>query len=1207
MFKPAMSAQGGNCAIFDPSGPEQVQNSYAEALNSWQTEHLNSILERNITLTSQDPQDPPIQFSLREFVSHIFDKGLYPVLVGGAAQSFFTNAPYGDIDLAVFFPCKPHPDTFTDICSSFFASKVPTIKVEEIKKYVNWNISHQSMETKELDFKFISLETDLTHLFDHDALCISLDKTPRHVIFGVASLVPNARMGFDSISFYSALEALETKKLRLTSPEYANKTLFRIVGALTRGFTAEFSVIQHLKSELLSFQFNPESFRRSLDFFLKGHVTEQQKPLFLANLLTILRQMGGRGAKGMCEFLEDKMGRDFSCKLLIESLLDPKSGPFHKDTIFLEQGVLIRSTTEAKEVEEFLLSQKNPLDILLALKQQRYPFVQEILKNLRHKKILSLEQTVLFFPREISQDSEAKKSRLFRRVMVNFLEKGEDAFPDLEKAIYLILQNAHPTPLDPSFLHLANRIEPLCKEPEFLAEIQRKISLSCDREKLDFEQRFALLKEGFIPLEQCLTEIRLGLINPSLHQESRSFFDQLSLKDKSLVIQEIYLENDEKHLMLFDDELILEVLPLWQTGLFVTDKGELHPFLEKKNAFRKLALEILLREEIEKSKSSVKAFQKFAPPLKKSLLFFRETFKTFSQKEIEEILSKIPLKLFHLGEILDLFTHLTKGKKRIEGICICLLDELLERHAEQVDYPELFERLGLELLAFSELPMESCKRVLDLYSSEDQRGCPDWIKAVFFRFFASKSGASTPLSVLEKFASQKPLSPPFSEAITPYKSSFFTRSCRSLISSPPSDLTIDQIYRFCSINQKEAIASFKEILYQTTTHKNVAAKLFDLLAFAEQIGEVSFPVSVSCYEILATYIREGFDCGEIYSYEEVFEPIAKSLIKAAPYFSQSPVLRQKLRRIFALVIPAVYDPKDFRLCAWFQSHRELFNLTIGDVEFPRFLDSLLVTLDDHANFIDILTGMYERLKKKKISPDAFVLLGLMVQRIDFLLRSSPAESARDQALSLVECLGNLYMNIVLTHQSLDPQITPLYLNQLIETFKNILSTVTSFGLHHLDPLRHEEEAVKLFSASIVGVFHLILEVLPVEKVLEEKAFFVDAFAASIQLALHLPEPESLAMVETSCCGALGILDGLGQRKEDPKIREFIRNLTKKLQNLGQIFQQHPSREIRTSYKDFLTTFGGLLMKWRNSTQNEALKEQIKGEYKEILEVIKLFK
>ena len=1206
MFNPALGASGGYPAIFEPSGLETMSPPYAVALDPWQNEHLKTILERPITLTSKDPQDPQIQFSLREFVTHIFEKGFYPVLIGGAAQSFFTNAPFGDVDLAVFFPCKPHPDYFTDVCTSFFALKVPSIRVEEIKKYVNWNILHQSMETKELDFKFMSLETDLTHLFDHDALCINLEQNPKCPIFGVASLVPNARMGVDSKSFYSAMEALKTKKLRLTTPEFASKTLLRIVGALTRGFTPEFSVLEHLKSELLSSQYSPETFRRTLNFFLEGHVTEQQKPLFIANLLTVLKQMEGRGgAKRMCDCIEAEWGKDFACRLLVESLLRPGCDSFDKDTIFLEHGALIRSKEEMIEVEEFLSGQENRWEILIALKEHRYPYVKEILKNLRHKKILSLEESLGFFNREILQDSEAKKRRLFRRVKENFLEKGEDVFPDLEKAIILIQQNAHPTPLDPSFLNLASHIEPFCKEPSFLEDIQKKISLSCDKEKLDFKQRFALLEKGFIPLEQGLNEIRLGLVDPSLQEKAYFLFDQLCLKDKSSVMQEIFLENDEKHLMLFGKEQILEVLSTWQSGLFVTDRGELHPILEREQAFRELALEMLFTDVLKKNKSCVMASQKFAPPLKKELLFFNEAFKTFPQKEMEEILSKIPLALFHPREILDLFMHLTKGKKRIEGIAIGLLENLIERHSEEMQYPELFERLGLELLAFNELPIESCKRVLDLYLNEDHKGCPDWIKAVFLRFFASKSGASTPLSILERFASQKPLSSPFVEAITPYKSSFFTRSCRSLISSTPCELTIDQIYRFCSINQKEAVASFKEILFQTATHKNVSSKLFDLLAFAEQIGEVSFPISVNCYEVLARFIKEGFEQGEHYSYDQVFEPIAQSLVKSAPFFRQNPASGQNLRRIFSLIIPAVYDPKDFRLCAWFHSHKELFNLEIGDTEYPRYLDSLLVTLEDHVNFIDILTGMYGKLKKNKISGDALVALGLMVQRIEFLLKSLPAEESRVQALSLVECLGNLYMNVVLIHQSLDPQITPLYLNRLMDTFRNILSTVTSYGLHQLDPRLHQEDAVKIFSASMVGIFHLILEIQSAEAVLNEKEMFLNPFEAAMQLALHLPERESLAMVETSCCGALGIFDEICWTQEDPKKREFFSHFAKKLENLTRIFRKLPKGELKTAYRDFLSSYGSLLSKWRNITPNLALKEQIKGEYRKILEWIKL--
>lgn len=1206
MFNSALGASGGHPAIFEPVGLEPMSPPYAVPLNSWQNDHLKAILERPITLTSKDPQDPQIQFSLREFVTHIFEKGFNPVLIGGAAQSFFSGAPFGDVDLAIFFHCKPHPDYFTDVCASFFASKVPSIRVDEIKKYVNWNISHQSMETKELDFKFMSLETDLTHLFDHDALCIYLEQNPRREISGIASLVPQARMGVDSKSFHSAIDALTTKKLRLTTPELVNKTLFRIVGALTRGFTPEFSVLEHLRSELLSSPYSPEAFRKSLNFFLEGHVTEQQKPLFLANLVTLLRQMEGRGgAKGMCELLETELGGDFPVKLLVESLLQPGSGPLQKETFFLEHGALIRSKDESIEVERFLSSQENRLEILFALREQRYPHVKEILKNFRQKKILSLEESVGFFIKEVSQDTEAKKRRLFRRVKENFLEKGEDVFPDLEKAIALILQNAHPTPLDPSFLNLASRIEPFCRDPAFLEEIQGKIGQSCDKEKLDFKQRFALLEKGRIPVEQGLMEIRLALSDPSLQEKARSLFDQLCLKDKSIVMQEIYLENDEKLFMSFGLELILEVFSTWQSSLILTDTEELHPILERNGVLRELALETLHSDVIEKNSVYLKRFQRFLPPLKKELLFFKETFKTLPQKEVEEILSKIPLTLFSSSEILDLFTHQTKGKKRIEGIAICLLQNLIERHNEEMQYPALFERLGLELLAFNELPLDTCKRVLDLYSSEDKKGCPDWIKAVFLRFFASKSGASTPLSVLEKFASQKPLSPPFSEAITPYKSSFFTRSCRSLISSPPCELKIDQIYRFCSINQKEAAASFKEILFQTATHKNISSKLFDLLAFAEQIGEISFPVSVNCYEILARFIKEGFEQGELYSFDEVFEPIAQSLVKSAHLFRQNPDTGRNLRRIFSSIIPAVYDPKDFRLCAWFHSQKELFNLEIGDVDYPRFLDSLLVTLDDHANFIDILTGMYGKLKKNKISSDALVSLGLMVQRIEFLLQSLPVEESRVQALSLVECLGNLYMNVVLTHQSLDPQITPLYLNRLIETFKNILSTVTANGLHHLDPRCHEEAAVKLFSASMVGIFHLILEIKSVEAVLKEKEMFLDAFEVAMQLALHLPQPESLAMVETSCLGALGIFDEICWTKQDPKKTDFFSHFVRKLENLTQIFQRLPKGELQTSYKDFLSSFGSLLNKWRNLTPDVALKEQIKGEYRKVLGLIKL--
>lgn len=1230
MFKSSLTAQRGDFATFQERSHQSVSRPHLQGLTPSQNEKLQAILDRRISLTSSDPQDLPIDFTVREFVDHIFQWGCNPTIIGGASQSLFVEKQFSDVDIAVFVEQKFAPDFFTEVCCSFFQLKNPHFRIEHIKNYVRWSVLHQSMETQNFDFKFISIQ-DLTHLFDHDAMGIYL--TPLHGlhggISGHAGLVPCARTGTNTQSFREVVHCLETKKLRLTDPEWTKKTFLRIAGALTRGFTPDFPLTAHLCRELLTTHYTQEILQTELKFYIQGHLKEEEVPLFLANIITLLRDLGPSSQRDwILHFFEQTYNESLPEKLLLECYLNPGSSSFQKNHIITEQGALIRSIREVDEVVKFLSIEDKRIEILQSLAKKNYPYLADVLKALRKAKKISIQESFALQPMKKLIYSEEERVGLFRQLQQRFILERDDAFDDLEKAIGLLMNRKSSFILDPTFLAFCDRLKDLAEDPAFVDSIRGKILNFCDKKELDLDLQFEMLETGVIPLIEGLKEIHQGLKDPLFKKRAHLLFDRLKPQERTSLVTGIYLEQDHDLLQDLGREVILEAISSWRCELFLTKDKELNAFFDEDLDLKNHALEMLCSKEWTGcSKKNLVWIESLGPNLKKEVLFFRENFKSFSKKELREIVKKIPLELIDFTQLVEIFCHLGHKSKQLEDLEIRLLDELIDRQAEAVKYPDFFERAGVELLALEELPKKVCLKLLKEYPSREDADCPDWIKAVFLKFYATKSGASTPILGFEKMLSQKPISPSYMEVVSPSISSFFTNSCRSLLSLPrpiargaddllveakKPALTVENIYRFCPLKRECATAAFKDILNQSTDHKTLSAKLFDLLAFAEDIAEVSDVVSMDCYDILANFIKEGFDKGEPYSFDQVFEPIANSLVKVCSSLKRLPTYQQRVKRILTNLILTVFDPKDVRLCASFSPYKELLDFKIDEKEPFVIVQSLLVTLENPLEMMKILTQLHKEIVQNKISQDSLVLVGLMIQKTHHLLKTQSEEVSGGLALSLAECLGNLYISLLLVHQTLEKQHAldhPFYQYRFREIFRIAASTVSSFNLDRIaiEKKIMDDEVATTLSLSIVRIYEIILQTSTTQLLVNEKELFLDPLEPAMILALNLPEEESLFYHESRHLDLLGLFDSVLSIKDHPVQLEFFNKFRLKIQNTVQVFSSLPNGPIKASFKDFLTSFMSLLTRWRNSVSDLAFKDQIKEECRGILEYIKLFK
>jgi hypothetical protein len=236
----------------------------------------------------------------------------------------------------------------------------------------------------------------------------------------------------------------------------------------------------------------------------------------------------------------------------------------------------------------------------------------------------------------------------------------------------------------------------------------------------------------------------------------------------------------------------------------------------------------------------------------------------------------------------------------------------------------------------------------------------------------------------------------------------------------------------------------------------------------------------------------------------------------------------------------------------------------------------------------------------------------MIQKTHHLLKTQSEEGSRSLALSLAECLGNLYISLLLVHQTLEKQRAlnhPFYQYRFREIFKIAASTVSSFNLDRIaiEKKIMDDEVATTLSLSIVRIFEIILQTSSTQLLINEKELFLDPLEPAMILALNLPEEESLFYLESRHVDLLGLFDSVLSIKDHPVQLEFFNKFRQKIQNTVQVFSSLPNGPIKASFKDFLTTFMALLSRWRNSVSDLASKDQIKEECRGILEYIKLFK
>ncbi|MFZ4773337.1 MAG: hypothetical protein ACOYK9_05045 [Chlamydiia bacterium] len=203
--------------------------------------------------------------------------GLY--INGGSAQSVGFGREKNDLDLVVFVPDTWNFSKF----STEYSKKLRSygVKDDEIRILKN----HRIISFKDIDIKFPSQESR-THLFDEDALAISLDRT----ISPSITLIPRSLIGRGMEQLSQVIHANNRKELHLSRSEDAQKYAHRLILKLTQGWECEPQIVDE---SMIKFGFEEadlSSYNLSLHWFILGHTKQMDvRRIFLLNLDSFLK------------------------------------------------------------------------------------------------------------------------------------------------------------------------------------------------------------------------------------------------------------------------------------------------------------------------------------------------------------------------------------------------------------------------------------------------------------------------------------------------------------------------------------------------------------------------------------------------------------------------------------------------------------------------------------------------------------------------------------------------------------------------------------------------------------------------------------------------------------------------------------------------------------------------------------------------------
>ncbi|MBU6149451.1 MAG: hypothetical protein KGQ54_04575, partial [Verrucomicrobia bacterium] len=770
-------------------------------------------------------------------------------------------------------------------------------------------------------------------LFDHDALCVPLHYTDKKKIGGFLSTVPWAQTGIDHDGFARAMSALTGKRLIISDPSSSRKAIFRVVDCMTKGFTCSKEIIDTVAGHLMTEKYNPETFQRELGFYLMGHVRSEKQQIYRSNLETFLEKLP--------ESPETVLVREILQKLLppnhygntLLTLLKEESNLKLNECLDIQtsKGVFLRSFTEHQQILETLSTNKEScLDLICRLQKGEYPRLFDCLDYCMTKGLVTLEEQVIIIQSFIHGVDPTKKQNAIAGVLDCLVKKTSFENTDLVLTLSILLKDKEATQFDPSLLLLDDVLCSLKIDQTLLHKVRcgllKKVGISHlpAIKKLQWIQEKTI--EGMRAIE-ILEEELANEENRSVCLKALESLDSMlvpclakKIFEKKLfsVLQAFPMEHVKSAIFDLSFDELLEAL---DSQSFT--QRQFDPFLDLVNERISICLSSIDPKALKNRLNAL------SPSFRNTFIIDRQLFKTLHKRDARELLDLKNLDGVSTESLIWFFGFMIKDKKRLDPFEGEMLAKIIERQEDQLVCPKLFEKLGNLLLSLDEIPTETCLVLFRTFPSDEEQNYPDWIKLVLLKFYSTKSAASTPINEFRGIL-KSPISSRFSKEISPLSTPFFTNSLKQMLQSKDLDhkLVIPKIFRFCPIDEKEAIRTFNEILTTTTNFETINVRLEDLLSLAVEMAEVSPKVSLEYFDLLANFLYEGVKKGNTYSYERIFLTFFEGLAKSYPFLASHPTSGARIKRLVTMMTQVVFDGKNRDVLDWMAGARGKFGLEV---------------------------------------------------------------------------------------------------------------------------------------------------------------------------------------------------------------------------------------------------------------------------------------
>jgi hypothetical protein len=1178
---------------------EQPLIPYAEPLGGRQTSKLNQLLKTDIIMSPiEEAGLLPIRFKLEEFVQYVMDQGLQPVLIGGAAQSIVVDKEHNDTDIAVFFQEKPPVESFINFAHQFFYRKF-RLGIEDFKKYVRLNCSHESMESKMLDFKFLSF-LDRTHLFNHDALCVELQNTPKRKVVGWLTTVLGANTGMDEAGFREAMDCLVNKRLAISNPSTSRKALFRVVDCMTKGFICNQEIRDTVSRHLAQEKYSAEMFQRELKFYLLGHVRQEKQQLYCANLKTFFEQLPQNPEViAVKDILRGMIPQNHYANTLLESLKgDPSLKIGHSSDIPVSQGVLLRSKNEHHEILEILEASDPILDLLYLLQQREYKKIPDCLEYVRGKGHISLEQQVRFAQNHIIALDRGEKQEAIHRVAAHLSQKAPLEERDLVTTLCCLLKDKEALEYSSSLFLLDDLLCSRQVDQEFVHKIRHKLLKNVGIHRLDTEKKIRWIQEKTIDGTSAIGILEKELVSG----ENRSSFTAVlgSLDDELLtsIAKKIYLKKHFEILLSLPTESVKSAL--CQLSLDELLEG-LDPalFQQQFRLFFDPILEVLGKYlSALEPKGLKQKLSDLSPSLRTTLLININLYEILIKKEARELVDTKCLDASSTEHLINFFAFLIKDRKRLDSAEGQILAKIIERQEDHLFCPTLFKRLGDLLLTLEEIPKESCLTLFRTFPADKEENYPDWIKAVLLKFYATKSAASTPINEFKAIL-RKPISPQYLKVVSPLTRPFFTNSCRQVVESKDLDQgpVIPSIFRFCPIEEKGAIGTFKEILDNTTNFETINVRLNDLLSFAVEMAEVSPKVSLESFDLLANFLLDGVKRGNRYSFERVFLTFFTGLEKAYPLLKDHSTSSARIKRLVATMTQVIFDGKNRSVLEWMGGARAIFDLDVMPQD-PLILKAASCHFQEVSNCTALMSKIHtDFIVPQKSCLESLVAMGILNQRLFDEFRQHPHKEQflQDQ----IPLLVNVYLITLMHFRTLPEKEQSAHLPICLEIFHDamVFEQENRLSLFEADPDEEFHSQLGGLKSSIADIILTYMDHTQFEGTHEQISFLIDnIFDAMIGIKDIVTTEENdpyeglLLKADWLLCTILSLPEGEMQVKLFMKMKEKYCQAGHKIQHSA----------IQTNIKQAIHELGSNLFKNFMLLAKKELDEEKKFLFKQAL-------